>query len=81
MAILTPDSSAWLFDPTYSCINTEKADSYKRKVKVGEDVSPGKKNNNDMSQIMLQWWCLMNPLRPVSLVVVVIQSGIKLIKN
>ena len=43
-----------LCGPTYSCINTEKADSYKRKVKVGEDVSPGKKNNDDMSQIISQ---------------------------
>ena len=54
MVILTPDSSDCLCDPTYSCINTEKADSYKRKVKVGEDVCPGGKNNDDMSQIMLQ---------------------------
>ena len=41
IVVPTPDCSDWLFCPTYSCINTEKANSYKRKIKVGEYVFPG----------------------------------------
>ena len=62
IVVSTPDCSDWLFCSTYSCINTEKTNSYKRKIKVGEYVFPGITiiTLNDITKYITMMICTTN---------------------